>query len=145
MPNIKFIIYGDPRTKKNSLMIAGTGRRCPACGKPLKQWVKQSAQHDKWAKDAAEQITVQLYQNAHSKEFEKTVFPIAEPVNVQAMFYMGTRRKVDTLNLLAAVDDMLVAAGVLGDDNYTIVAAHDGSRVLYDKENPRIEIEIQSV
>ena len=29
---IKYTIQGDPRTKKNSLMIAGKGRRCPACG-----------------------------------------------------------------------------------------------------------------
>lgn len=67
---------------------------------------------------------------------------IAEPVNVKAVFYMRTKRRVDLTNLLEAVDDMLVKAGVLADDNRDIVAGHDGSRVYYDKDNPRIEIEI---
>ena len=32
---------------------------------------------------------------------------------------------------------------VLEDDNYTIVESHDGSRVFYDKENPRVHIFIE--
>ena len=55
---------------------------------------------------------------------------------------MPTRRKVDLTNLQEAADDMLVHFKVLEDDNMTIVAGHDGSRVRYDKENPRIEITI---
>ena len=46
------------------------------------------------------------------------------------------------MNLLAAVDDLLVEAGIIADDNSKIVVSHDGSRVLYDKENPRTEITI---
>lgn len=38
--------------------------------------------------------------------------------------------------------DILVEAGLILDDNYKILAAHDGSRVLVDKSNPRTEIEI---
>ena len=57
---------------------------------------------------------------------------------------MKTKRRVDLTNLLEAVDDMLVKAGVLADDNRDIVAGHDGSRVYYDKDNPRIEIDITS-
>ena len=55
---------------------------------------------------------------------------------------MQTRRRVDSLNLQAAADDLLVSAGVLKDDNANIVKSHDGTRVLYDKENPRTEIYI---
>ena len=47
------------------------------------------------------------------------------------------------VNLLQAVDDILVDAGILADDNYCIVAGHDGSRVYYDKQNPRTEIGIE--
>ena len=47
------------------------------------------------------------------------------------------------VNLLEATCDILVTAGVLADDNSKIVAAHDGSRVLYDKESPRVEITIE--
>lgn len=64
------------------------------------------------------------------------------PVNIKCLFYMPTKRLCDLTNLLEAVDDVLVKAGLLKDDNYTIVASHDGSRVLYDKNNPRTEIEI---
>ena len=36
-------------------------------------------------------------------------------------------------------------ARVLEDDNSKIVAAHDGSRVDYDKQNPRVEIWIEEM
>ena len=55
---------------------------------------------------------------------------------------MKTRRIVDGLNLLATIDDLLVSTGILADDNSRIVVAHDGSRVLYDPQNPRVEITI---
>ena len=83
------------------------------------------------------------------KEFEKEALwfipkvGIDYPVNVKALFYMKTKRKVDLTNLLEALDDVLVKGGMLVDDNCTIIKSHDGSRVLYDKENPRIEVEIE--
>lgn len=67
---------------------------------------------------------------------------INEPVNVKAVYYMPTRGRVDLLNLLGATCDILVAYKVLEDDNSKIVVSHDGSRVDYDKTNPRVEIEI---
>lgn len=67
---------------------------------------------------------------------------INKPVNVKCLFYMPTKRKCDLTNLLEAVDDILVKARVLADDNYTVIQSHDGSRVLYDKKNPRTEIYI---
>lgn len=68
--------------------------------------------------------------------------PISDPVNIKYTFYMDTMRRVDITNLFNAMDDVLVHYDVLEDDNCKIVVAHDGSRVYYDKENPRIEIEI---
>ena len=70
---------------------------------------------------------------------------IDKPVNIKAHFYCKTRRKIDLTNLLEALDDMLVKAGVLEDDNRNIIAAHDGSRVYWDKEHPRIEIWIEDL
>ena len=67
------------------------------------------------------------------------------PVNIKAIFYMETRRRVDLTNLLEALDDMLVKANVIKDDCRDIVASHDGSRVYWDKDNPRIEVEILEV
>ena len=54
--------------------------------------------------------------------------PIDYPVEVKCLFYMPTRRRVDLTNLL--------------DDHCGIIVSHDGSRVLYDKENPRTEVSI---
>lgn len=67
------------------------------------------------------------------------------PVNVKAVFCMPTARRCDLVNLLEALDDVLVKAGILPDDNYTIIASHDGSRVGVDRENPRTEVTITEV
>lgn len=68
--------------------------------------------------------------------------PIEDPVEVKCLFYMPTRRRVDLTNLLESIDDVLVRAGVLKDDHSGIIVSHDGSRVLYDKQNPRTEVYI---
>lgn len=70
---------------------------------------------------------------------------ISIPINMKVLYYMPTRHRVDLVNLLEATCDILVKAGVLEDDNSNIVKSHDGSRVLYDKENPRAEIYIEEV
>ena len=64
------------------------------------------------------------------------------PITLRCIYYMPTRRKVDLCNLLEATCDMLVHHKVISDDNSGIVCSHDGSRVYYDKENPRTEVEI---
>lgn len=67
---------------------------------------------------------------------------IEDPVEVKCLFYMPTRRRVDLTNLLESIDDVLVKPGVLKDDHSGIIVSHDGSRVLYDKDNPRTEVYI---
>lgn len=69
--------------------------------------------------------------------------PISEPVNVRVLFYRKNEIKCDLTNLLEAIDDILVKYKVLADDNFKIIAGHDGSRVFIDKENPRTEIYIE--
>lgn len=64
------------------------------------------------------------------------------PVEVKCIYYRATKHRVDLTNLLAATHDLLVEAGVLADDNCKIVVSVDGSRVMHDKDNPRVEIEI---
>ena len=68
---------------------------------------------------------------------------INEPVTVKCLFYMPTKRRVDLTNLLNAILDILVKYEVIADDNSNIVYSTDGSRVLYDKENPRTEVTIE--
>ncbi len=88
------------------------------------------------------------------KQFEKEclqVIPIKHrkkinyPINIKAIFYTESRRRIDLTNLLEALDDMLVKAEVIEDDCRDIIASHDGSRVYWNKENPRIEVEITEV
>lgn len=67
------------------------------------------------------------------------------PVEVTCLYYMESKRRVDLTNLLEATDDILVKYGVLKDDDSRIIASHDGSRVLYDKDNPRTVIYIRKI
>lgn len=123
----------DPRTKKNHQMIAGSGSRCPYCGKFAKQFIRQGKANTEYA--------IRAYPHLQPKPAQ----PISSPVRIKYLFYMKTRRRVDGLNLCAAADDLLVEAGILSDDNSSIVTDHDGTRVLYDKQNPRTEIYIYSL
>lgn len=86
------------------------------------------------------------------REYEKaasrylTGYKVDEfPVNVKLLFYMPNKRKCDLTNLMEAIDDVLVKTGVLPDDSYNIIAAHDGSRVYVDKDSPRTEIYIEKM
>ena len=86
------------------------------------------------------------------KEYEKDAMwfipkgeTINKPVNVKCLFYMPTHRKCDLVNMQEAILDVMVKAGLLADDNYSIVQSMDGSRVLYDKGNPRTEVYITDI
>ena len=121
----KFIIKLPPVSKKNSQQILfnpKTGKRFIAPSKKYKEYEQNAGWFLPWRKE-----------------------PIDYSINVKCLFYMPTKRKCDLTNLLEAVDDVLVKHGIIADDNYTIIESHDGSRVLYDKENPRTEIYINEV
>lgn len=123
MAEIKYTLWLAPITKKNSQQILTnkkTGRSFIAPSTRYKQYEREAAWFLK----------------------PRPPRPIDCAVNVKCLFYMPTRRLVDLTNLLEAVDDVLVNEGILADDNSRIVVAHDGSRVLYDKSNPRTEITI---
>ena len=121
---MKIILYGDPRTKKNSARILqGRGGR---------RYVAPSAAFEE-------------YQTGCLWQIRAPPEPISARVNVRCVYYMATRRKVDLANLSEATCDILVNAGVLADDNSRIVAAHDGSRVKLDRKQPRVEIEIEEM
>ncbi len=116
---IEFTIPLTPRTKKNSQqIITVNGRSMIIPSKAYKQYEKDC------------------------RPFLPSVVSINSPVNVKAIYYMPTRRKVDLCNLHEALCDVLVRHGVVCDDNAKIIAAMDGSRVEYDKLNPRTEITI---
>ena len=120
---MEFIIPIEPRTKKNSQQICIN----KYTGKPFISPSKKYKEFERAALWYIERIGIDY------------------PVNIKALFYMKTQRRVDLTNLLEALDDVLVKGGMLVDDNSQIIVSHDGSRVLYDKNNPRIEVYIEAI
>lgn len=120
-----FVIPLPPVTKKNSQRIIRVKNR------PV---IIPSSKYVQYEREAIKHLQTYL----GSMEPPR----IDKPCNVECKFYMPTRRRVDLNNLLEAATDVLVRAGILEDDNSQVVASHDGSRVFYDKENPRTVINI---
>lgn len=120
----KFTIPIHPITKKNNPRIFHNGN---------KTIVLPSKAYEKFENDCLKVIP------------SKYRIKIDYPVNVKVIYYVKTKRRIDKTNLESAIMDVLVKAGVLADDSAIspdIVVSTDGSRVLIDKLNPRIEIEI---
>lgn len=125
---LKIVIPGNPVTKKNHGRIVqkkmNNGTYIPIV-LPSEPYVK----YEKHCKEYMPQI-----QEA-----------INYPVNLKCTFYMQTRRKVDVSNLISAISDILTKYKIIQDDNRNIVASYDGSRVYYDKENPKVIVEISEI
>ena len=122
MTELRFTIPGRPATKKNSQRIfvnRKTGTR----------FVSPSE-------------AFEAYQEACGAYIPHQWAMLEGPLNLKCVYYMPTRRRVDLCNLLGATCDILVHYGMLKDDNSGVVASHDGSRVLYDKDHPRVDITI---
>lgn len=125
---MKIIIPLPPITKKNSQRILINGRT----GKPF---VAPSLKYKQYEENAGFFIKRAIGNGEH----------IEFPANVKCLFYMPTKRRVDLVNLLESVDDVLTYYGIMPDDSSQYIGAHDGSRVYYDKENPRTEIFISEL
>lgn len=121
---IKITIFGDPATKKNSQRIISVR------GRPM---IIPSARYKAYEKNVLAQVHSESKRGLECR------------VNVKCKYYMQTRRRVDLANLLEATTDALVRAGVFADDNSNIIAGHDGSRVYYNKIDPRVEITISEL
>ena len=124
-----YTIAGNPRSKKNNMR--------PARRRDGSLMLIQSQTYIDYANDAVPQLQPLLQQQHHDA--------IDTAVNVKMIFYRSDRRLTDLVNLQNATLDILVQANILADDNYNIVASMDGSRVYYDKDNPRTEITITPV
>ena len=123
MEELKIVIPLPPRTKKNHsqiIMVKGRPRLIP------------SKQYKDYEKECGKFMPT----------LEKS---ITDKVELKCLYYMPTRRRVDLVNLLEATCDILVHYKVIEDDNNKIVYSHDGSRVYYDKDNPRVEITITKI
>lgn len=118
---LKIVIQGNPTTKKNSQRIIYK------CGRPM---ILPSKDYCDYEHAAGYQI--------HCKNAR-----LEGPLEIKCLFYRNSKRRCDLTNLLEAVDDILVHYGVIKDDDFKVIASHDGSRVFVDKDNPRTEIYIK--
>ena len=119
MNEIKFTIPLNPVTKKNSQQIILVG------GRPR---IIPSKKYKECERDCM--------------PFLRYIDRITGRINVKAVYFMKTRRRVDLTNLHEALHDILVHYGILEDDNCNIIYSTDGSYVDYDKDNPRTEVTI---
>lgn len=126
MAEVKFVIPLAPVSKKNSQQILTN----PKTGRPF---IMPSAKYKQYEREAEWFLK------------PRPPRPIECSLNVKCLFFLPTRRRTDLTNLLEAVDDLLVHAGIIADDHYGIVTAHDGSRCYHDKDNPRTEIIITKI
>ena len=117
----QFTIYGNPATKKNAQQIVYVK------GRPM---VVPSKVYKNYEKQCKGQIPA---------------LGIDYLVSLRIKYYRKTHHIVDASNLYECTDDVLVKYGCLKDDNTRIVQDHDGSRVYFDKDNPRAEISIYKV
>ena len=94
-----------------------------------------------------------IIQSEQYKEFEQAcgyylrryTYRIKNPINLKCTFYFPDRRKRDTVNMLEAIQDILVKYKVIDDDNYNIVASLDGTRCIYEKDREETIIEIEDI
>ena len=110
------------RSKKNSQQIAIN----PRTKRPI---VIQSKLYKQFEKDCG------LFLNRYQLNIDY-------PVNLKCTFIVPDRRKRDIVNLLNAIQDILVKYKVIADDNYNIVQSIDGSRIIYEKGKEETIIEI---
>ena len=116
----------DPKTKKNNMEIKYRQSR----GGYAIPFISQSETYKQYERDCGFFL-------------KKLPKPINETINIRYTFYRQSQRRCDLSNLIASIDDILVKYGVIEDDNYKIIAGHDGSRVRIDKDKPRTEIIIE--
>ncbi len=120
---MRFTIDGPPRTKKNHQRIIRVK------GRPV---IMQAKTADEWGKSAILQLMGQL---------RLTGFPAGsgDAVSLRALVYRD-RNVGDLGNYLAAICDALERAGVVVNDR--LIQSFDGSRLLIDRKNPRVELEL---
>ena len=89
-----------------------------------------------------------IIQSKQYKEFEEACsnfivpYELDMPINLKCTFYVPDRRRRDLVNLLNAIQDILVKYGAISDDNYNVVQSVDGSRIIYEKGREETIIEI---
>ena len=128
MTELDFIIYGQTPSKKREYRI-GKGR------------LFLSKEYRDWERTALWQLKEMEMKHNLLKE-EK--IPMLGPVAMKCVFYRHTKRKIDYVNLLNTIADVLQAARWIKDDSQ--IASVNGSRLYFVKgaKDARVEILLKS-
>lgn len=124
----RFSLPGIPRTKKNSSQASRTGPVCHACGLrkgPARVFPSKAFR--------GYEAVVALYVATKPA----LVLGIERPVAMRALVYRE-KNQGDYFGFMQALGDILQHCGIITNDK--LIAHTDGSRLLKDKANPRVEI-----
>lgn len=158
---LNLTLPGPPRTKKTHNRIVGVGKPCRACGKREFQKVLPSEQYEEWFKAVLEDGPV-IRGGLARVGFR---LPIADPLEARALVYRD-RDQGDLGGFLAGIADAIQeqlygcqahntrssqpcclkakvkrdGLGIIKDDRQ--IVSWDGSRLLIDKQRPRVELQI---
>jgi Holliday junction resolvase RusA-like endonuclease len=129
---LHFVIIGPPRTKKTSnRLVRVRGRHV----------VLPSKANASWTSAAVPQMQAAAQRHARRLRLS-SAFPLVTRVNVRALFYRDANRG-DAVGYYQALADALEAAGVVENDRLCV--SWDGSRLLVDRERPRVEVTLEPV
>jgi len=124
------VIYGKFYAKKNSyrnFWHKYTGKMITVV----------STNFSSWEKDAMRQLGYSA--NGKFNKNKTRTKGIDCPVILKCHFYNYDKRTRDISNYYEGIQDLLVDAEILKDDNFNIIIGHDGSRMFIDSQHPRIE------
>ena len=124
MTGLSFTIPGAPRTSKNHTWRTKAGHQMPS--KAYMEWDRQA-------------IVLCLLAKMH---LGRSKFPVRAEVNCCALFYREALTG-DAVGYYQALADTLEKAGIVENDR--LIVSWDGSRVLKDAKNPRVEVTLESV
>jgi Holliday junction resolvase RusA-like endonuclease len=121
-----FTIPGAPRTKKNHGRLDLRGRKPRALpSKAFEEW------------NCAAQMWIA---KARTRRIDPIETHIDWPVNCRALFYRDAHRG-DAVGYYQALADALEEGYIVKDDKF--IVSWDGSRLLKDAKNPRIEVTLE--
>lgn len=124
---LRFTIPGAPRTKKNHGWRTKQGAQMP------------SHAYTEWSRGA--QLHLCQRKNLHPTGDVDLALPLAEQLNCRAIFYRDALRG-DAVGYYQALADTLEGAKIVYDDKQ--IVSWDGSRLLKDAKNPRIEVVLEA-
>lgn len=118
-----FAVLGMPRTKKTSDelgWVRGRIRKFPA--KAWREWAEHALL--RWSSPAPRR-------------------PLAQRLNCRALFFLAPRQHGDAAGYYQGLADLLEKRGVVENDR--LLVSWDGSRLIHDRSEPRIEVELTPV